>query len=208
MEALWTYFLPTILKAQDWIANGEIGEITHIKADFGFKAPYIREKRLFNPDLAGGALLDVGIYPLAFSLLFAQSSVVEINAFSTKSSTNVDFTNVYALKFENNVLADLSCSLAHQFRNDGVIYGTKGYIRLPMFWQSRSALLHYYDKEEPVAFDDNRVTNGYNFEAEEVNKLLLAGETESQVMPLSKSVELLSLMDKIRKKIGMRYPFE
>ncbi|MEM6523318.1 MAG: Gfo/Idh/MocA family oxidoreductase [Bacteroidota bacterium] len=208
MEAMWTYFLPTINKTKEWIANGSIGEIQHIKADFGFKAPYDPAKRLFNPELAGGALLDVGIYPLAFSLLFAQSDVSNLSASSTKSSTGVDLTNTYQLYFENGVTADLSCSLGHRFDNDGIIYGTEGYIKLPLFWKSTDAFLYKYNSTEVKSFTDERETNGYNFEAQEATNLLLQGKTESSIMPKSVSLNLLEHMDNIRREIGLIYPFE
>ncbi len=208
MEAMWTYFLPAIRQAQAWIAAGKIGPVQHIKADFVFKAPYDPEKRLFNPALAGGALLDVGIYPIAFSLLFAPPGVEHVSVSSTKAPTGVDLTDIYSILFSNNTTADLSCSLGHAFKNDGFIYGEKGYIELPVFWKSSKAILHLYDEEQPVVFEDHRTTNGYNFETDEVTRALINNKTESEVMPLSKSHELLAIMDDIRNKIGLRYPFE
>ena len=208
MEAMWTYFLPTIKKAEEWIEDGAIGQVQHIKADFGFKAPYDPSKRLFNPELAGGALLDVGIYPLAFSLLFANSEVNRILADSVLSDTGVDLTDTYQLRFENGITADLSCSLGHQFENVGIIYGTKGFVRLPLFWKSTEAHLHGYDDNKIELFKDDRKTNGYNFEAQEVTNMLLKGKTESDVMPNSSSLNLLKQMDSIRELIHLKYPFE
>lgn len=208
MEAMWTYFLPTIKKTQEWINQGAIGKVQHIKADFGFKAPYDPDKRLFNPELAGGSLLDVGIYPLAFSLLFAQSQVKSIQADAVFSSTGVDLTDTYQLRFDNGIVADLSCSLGHQFENTGIIYGTKGFIRLPFFWKSTEAYLHKYDHDQPESFKDNRLTNGYNFEAQEATNIIIQGETQSKIMPNSRSWNLLKQMDDIRALIKLRYPFE
>ena len=208
MEALWTYFLPSILKAQEWIREGRIGQVEHIKADFGFRAPYDPGKRLFNPALAGGALLDVGIYPIAFSVLFASAKPRQVLVNSTKAPTGVDLADIYSIHFENGITADLSCSLGHPFRNDGFIYGTQGYIELPLFWKSSQAVLHRYDEEQPTVFEDQRTSNGYNFETREVTQALLDRKTESEVMPLSKSKELLSIMDEIRAQAGLKYPFE
>ncbi len=208
MEAMWTWFLPPVITAQQWIREGRLGKVELIKADFGFRAPYEPEKRLFNPALAGGALLDVGIYPIAFSLLFAGADVQHVEVRSSKAPTGVDMTDIYHLTFSNGVLADLSCSLGHSFTNDAYIYGSEGYIQLPIFWKSREAILKRYDNEEPLIFKDPRASEGYNFETDEVNQILLSHKTESSIMPPSKSLELLSVMDRIREQTDLKYPFE
>ncbi|TRX56022.1 Gfo/Idh/MocA family oxidoreductase [Fulvivirga sp. M361] len=208
MEAMWTYFLPPLQRAKAWVAEGAIGEINMIKANFGFKANYDPQSRLFNPDLAGGALLDVGIYPIALSLLFSNAPIEDVQVMSSKAPTNVDITDIYQLRFSDGILADLSCSVGHSMLNDGFIYGTKGHIHIPNFWKARKAILTQYDGSEPVIFEDSRESIGYNFEADEVTRSVLAGKMESEVVPLSKSREFLSLMDKIRNDIGLVYPSE
>lgn len=208
MEALWSYFLPSINKAKEWVQEGLIGELQHIKADFGFKAPYDPSGRLFNPELAGGALLDVGIYPLAFALLFAKADVRDIQVNSVMSRTGVDLTDTYQITFKNSIIADLSCSLGHSFQNDGYIYGTKGYIKLPLFWKGNDATLHSYNKDEIQSFTDGRTTHGYNYEAQEATDLLLQGKLESEILPHKTSLQLLNIMDNIRALIPLKYPFE
>ena len=208
MEAMWTYFLPPILVAQQWVKEGEIGEVKMIKADFGFKGTFDPNHRLFNPEMAGGALLDVGIYPIALALLFANSNTKSIHAHAVKSNTGVDEANSVSIEFENKIVAHLSSSVTNQFPNKGYIYGTEGYIELPDFWQTRKAKLHKYDSDDVEEYVDAREPLGFNYEIEEVNQCLMDGRLSSKIMGEAQSLKLIKVMDEVRNQIGLKYPFE
>jgi predicted dehydrogenase len=204
MEAMWTRFLPAIKKTLELIEEGKIGKIKTIHADFGFPAPDLPEKRLLNPMLGGGALLDIGIYPAFISLLLL-GYPSDIQALTTFTKTGVDETCSFILKFKDETTALLNCSIATKTRTEALIYGEKGYIELPTrFIETNRLILHENDKESiEYRFDYN--TKGYNFEAEEVTNCLREGKKESSLMPLSMSVKLISLLDEIRQKAGIFY---
>jgi predicted dehydrogenase len=204
MEAMWTRFIPAIKKTLELIKEGRIGKIRTIHADFGFPAPDFPEKRLLNPKLGGGALLDIGIYPAFISLLLL-GYPTDIQSVTTFTKTGVDETCSFILKYKNEATAVLNCSLAARTRTEAIIYGEKGHIELPTrFIETKRLILHEDDKE-PVEFTFDYDTKGYNFEAQEVTKCLQAGKKESDLMPLSMSVKLISLLDEIRQQAGIFY---
>lgn len=207
MEALWTYFLPAILQAKSWIDQGQIGKITLIQANFGFKTAFDPKSRLFDPNLAGGALLDIGIYPIALAILMAEGDPVEIKASASLGQSKVDEYDAILLSFKNGIRAQLSCSLVSYLRDDAFIYGTEGYIHIPDFWHAEKAFLYQSD-QMIERFEDQRNTRGFNFETDEVNRMLAHNKTESSYMPWQQSIRLIQIMDEVRRQINLTYPFE
>jgi len=204
MEAMWTRFIPAIQKTLDLIAEGRIGKVRNVQADFGFNAPFLPEKRLLNPNLGGGALLDIGIYPAYLSLLLL-GYPSEIQAISNFGKTGIDETTSFVLGYKNEATANLSCTLKSRTLTEALIYGENGYIHIEgRFMEAKRITLYETDKK-PVKFNFPRKTFGYNFEIEEVNACLRAGKIESEKMPLSMSVKLISLLDEVREKAGIFY---
>ena len=206
MEALWTLFLPAVNKAKSWIDEGKIGKVKMITADFGFESEVDVNSRLYNPNLAGGALLDVGIYPILLSNFIMNDIPKEINATAVMTSTNVDESDVISLKYKNNSLASLTCSIASDTDNTAVIYGEKGKIVIPKFWMSKNAYL--YTKNEELSFQDNYEGTGYMYEIMEANECILNEKLESSIASHKFTLDLANIMDDIREKIGLVYPFE
>jgi len=204
MEALWTYYLPVIKQAKQWIHDGYIGKVRFIRAEFGFNTHYDPENRLFNPELAGGALLDIGVYPIALSNFIIADDVAEIKAVGTKAPTGVDNQLSVNLKYNSGIIAQLSCSFEATFRDDAYIYGTEGFIHIPDFWKANVASIASKYKKETIT--DNRSTNGYNFEVQHVCDLLLSTKKAENELVLS--LRNLQVMDTIRNQLGINYPFE
>lgn len=204
MEAMWTRFIPAINKTLELIKEGAIGQVRNIQADFGFNAPFLPEKRLLNPNLGGGALLDIGIYPAYLSLLIL-GYPSEVKAISNFGSTGIDETTSFILDFKNEATANLSCTLRSRTRTEALIYGEKGYIHIEGRFMEAKKITLYVTDQKPVKFNFPRKTFGYNFEIEEVNECLRAGKKESDKMPLTMSVKLISLLDEIREKAGIFY---
>ena len=162
MEGMWTYFLPAIRKAQEWVQEGKIGAVRHIRADFGFTPPYQPKARLYNPELAGGALWDIGIYPIAFAWLFTQQMPQEMSVVSKKAPTGVE--DDISILFEYpEVTATMNASFRSRFPNEGYIIGENAYIKLPSFWKAKECLL-YQDEECVDHFIDPSKSKGYSFE--------------------------------------------
>lgn len=204
MEAMWTRFIPAIQKTLDLIAEGRIGKVRNVQADFGFNAPFLPEKRLLNPNLGGGALLDIGIYPAYLSLLLL-GYPSEIQAVSNFGETGIDETTSFVLGYKNEATANLSCTLKSRTLTEALIYGENGYIHIEgRFMEAKRITLYETDKK-PVKFNFPRKTFGYNFEIEEVSQCVREGKKESEKMPLSMSVKLISLLDEIRQKAGIIY---
>ncbi len=206
MEALWTLFLPAINQAKAWIEEGKIGKVKLITINFGFKSECNLNSRLYNPNLAGGALLDVGIYPILFSNYIANSYPKEIKASAEFTKTNVDESDIINLKYEDGTLASLTCSIAVDTDNTAVIYGEKGKIVIPSFWMAKEAYLYSEDKNEK--YIDEYKEAGYMHEIEEANNCIKNKTLESNVASHNNTLELARIMDEIRKQIGLVYPFE
>jgi predicted dehydrogenase len=204
MEAMWTRFLPSTKKVIELIEANEIGEIKSIHADFGFKAPFAPERRLYNPKLGGGALLDIGIYPAYLSLLLL-GYPSSIQATSNFSTTGIDETTSFLLRYDSQAMAVLNCTITANTRSEAFIYGTKGYIHISSRFHESKGVTLYKENENPINFSFERQTRGYDYEIREVNQCLLENKIESSLMPLHTSRKLIHLLDKIREKAGIKY---
>ena len=195
MEAVWTYFLPAIQKAQQWIAEGRIGELKHLKGDFGYPLPYEPERREWNRELAGGCLLEMGIYPVSFNWLFNPSTDYSMQVIGRRAPNGADrdVTVMFDYGDKDSVITtSFDCRLP----NWGFLVGTKGYIAIPDFFRAKECSLHVLD-ERVDHFVDNRRGSGFEFEIAAACEAILAGEIESTVMPLSNSLNFQRQMEGI-----------
>lgn len=203
MEALWTNFMPTIKSLKTFQKENTYGKIKSIKAEFCFKAPFDPQKRLFNPDLGGGALLDIGIYPvyLALKLLGLPKN---ISAESKLASTGVDLETQIVFEYDNDVKADLFCSFDQTKENYAFIEFENAEIKLgPRFHETDKLTI---TKEDTITKKDfNYKAKGYHFEIAHVQDCLEKGLIESPLMPFEFSKDLIETLDKIRSIIGLKY---
>ena len=206
MEAMWTRFLPAIQRATKWIEQELIGQVKLIQADFGEPSSTQPQHRLYNPHLAGGALLDIGIYPLVFANTMARSPCRDIHPEAIIGETGVDETTGMILRYENGSLAQLTCTIKHPTPHKGVVYGSKGYIEIPDFWRARKAILS--DERGSLEYTDERESTGFSYEIQEMNRLLLENKKQSDIMPHELSLKNIEMLDNIRQRIGLVYPFE
>lgn len=207
MEAMWTRFFPAMARVRELIAEGAIGEPRMLQADFGFRAGFNPKSRLFDPALGGGALLDVGIYPLSLaSMIFGKPS--SIASAATMAETGVDEQNAVLLSYPDGQIAICSSAARTNTPSEARIWGTDGSIFLPTrFWMPQGFVLSRSGKPDEK-IDLPMTGNGYNYEAEEVGRCLRAGMSESKVMPLDESLTLVQTMDTIRAQWGLVYPME
>ncbi|MFT5165960.1 MAG: putative dehydrogenase [Saprospiraceae bacterium] len=205
MEALWTRFLPTIKKTLSIIERGTIGEIQTIKADFGFRASAGAAGRLFDQNLGGGALLDVGIYPVFLSLLLL-GKPVDIKAIANIGKTNVDENCAMLFKYPENKMAVLDCSIVTKTASEALIYGTKGTIRINSRWHEPTSMTVLMDGKEPKDYFFDFESNGYSYEIEEVQRCLRANKQSSDLLSHHFSLDLIELLDEIRRIAGIHYP--
>lgn len=208
MEAMWTKFLPSAKTVKQWLQDKRIGEVKYFRASFGFYSPFDCNHRLYNPDHAGGALLDVGIYPITYviHLMDRLPDQVISNAYLGKS--NVDEMNIITFLYKEGVMADLSSAITAETDHDAVIVGDKGKIIVPDFWCAQKAELYDAEGNLEDTFSMKFKANGYEYEAEEVNRCLREGKTQSDMLPLQDTLDIIKLMDGIRAEWGLAYPQE
>ncbi|WP_340006894.1 Gfo/Idh/MocA family oxidoreductase [Paenibacillus sp. FSL K6-0276] len=208
MEAMWSRYIPAIVKVREWIEEGRIGDVRLVKADLGFRTDWNPEGRLLNPKLGGGALLDVGIYPVSFaSMVFgphpeAISSTVHIG------ETGVDEHFSMLLSYGDGKTASLNGGIRLNMLEEAHVFGTEGRIIVEGTLVNPKSVSLYIGDEKVETFVDDRASIGYCFEAEEVGCCLQAGLTESSVMSLDESLAILNLLDQIRAQWGLKYPGE
>ncbi len=203
MEALWTYFLPHYQYVLGLLESKELGKIKNLKADFGFATSFDPEGRLFNKKLGGGSVLDVGIYPL-FAALTILGYPEDIKGKATFGKTGVDETCTMQLLYKNGVTASLFSAITQKTNTEAIITLENGTIIInSRFHEPSSVTLLKDGKAELLEFEVN--TNGYNFEAIHAQKMLLQNRTESTIMTFEKSIQLIQLLDAVRKEIGLDY---
>lgn len=203
MEAMWTYFMPTIIQAQQWLTDGKIGALKSIHADFGFNMQHLGpEHRVFNPELAGGSILDIGIYPIAFASLIMGEKPLNIQKIIRYHSTGVD-EDVSLLFRYADVDARLHCSFRAQLPNEGLLIGEKGIIRLTDFWESHHCEL-VIDGTVTDTFTIPNQPKGWAYEVDAVNADLMANRKESLIMPHSKTLLIQELMNEVLGKPHFR----
>jgi predicted dehydrogenase len=207
MEALWTRFLPIYSVVRQWLDDNAIGDISLMSGTFGFNAPKDKDDRWQNPELAGGTLLDMGIYPIAISQWVMKSQPKSFVSMTHLGKTGVDELTTVLLKYENDVISQIHSSFLGNHVNDFLIYGSKGHIRIhPNFWGSTQATLIANNQELTVSRPLR--AGGFEYEAEEAMRCIRAGLLESPGMSHADILANMELMDSIRAEIGLKYPFE
>jgi len=205
MEALWSRFLPNIIKTKELIDSGEIGEVKLLTAFFSVKSDYGPEHRQYNIDLCGGTVLDTGIYNIFLSLLLL-GKPKSISAIAGLSEQGGDNSCSYSFKYDKDTLSIMYSSFLANPAVVAEIHGTKGKIFLDHLWFCPGKVkLIYHDGREKI-FEFDFKGNGYEYEAEETAKCILAGKTQSDLWSWNDSIQLVSAMDTIRKQCGIVYP--
>ncbi|MGQ8365441.1 Gfo/Idh/MocA family protein [Glaciecola sp. 1036] len=208
MEAVWTRFLPAILELQSQLKKGVIGNIKHISVQFNIYKDVPDTSRLRNLSLAGGALLDLGIYPITFSDIVMDAMPETITGNAVMTNTGVDETSSYQLGYQGGVTANLVSSFLCDPAIEANIYGEKGRIKVP----------HFLGAQGFQIFRDNQLVDQFTapfsgdknfyFEIAHFQQCLAENKQQSPILPPSKSLRIMQIMDELRAKWGLRYPDE
>ena len=205
MEALWSRFLPNIIRAKEIIDSGKIGKIKLLKADFGLNIPFDPNHRLYNKQLIGGSLLDLGIYPLFLSLLL-MGKPGKIKALAGMGATGVDYNCSFTLGYEDDALAVLYSSVVAKTEIVATAYGEKGNLVFDPWWYMpvpfKISTPDGKEQHVPMKFEGN----GYNYEAASLIRCLEQGKIQNELMSWDDSLLLIDTLDAIRKEIGLVYP--
>jgi predicted dehydrogenase len=197
MEAMWTRCFPLIREVVDLVRGGAIGRVTAVQADFAGGPAYEPESRLWNPDLGGGALLDLGVYPISFgSMLLGQPD--QVRALTTLAPTGVDANTAIIARYPGGAVGLYHCGLWAPSPRTATITGSHGQITVgPPFYRPERFTVQR-DDAEPVTHALARYGHGYTYEAAEVGRCLRAGLTESPLMPLAETLSVMGTLDAVR----------
>jgi predicted dehydrogenase len=207
MEAMWTRCFPLMKKLRELLSAGAIGEVRQLTADFGFRAKPRDEPRLFGPEYGGGALLDVGVYPVSLaSLLFGPPT--RIVSAANLGPTGVDEETAMILTHARGEMAILHTAIRLDTAQEAIISGTNGRIRIHSPWWRPTTMTLSRDGKPDEPFDFPTTGDGYEYEAQEVMDCLRSGKLESPLMPLDESLSIMETLDSIRAQWGLKYPME
>ena len=208
MDAFWTRFFPGMIKLRELLAHKVIGDVMLLQVDFGFRVGEIMpDHRLFDPELGGGALLDVGVYCVQFASMVYGKQPSEIISKATLGSTGVDELSATVFKYSDYELATIVTAIRLSTPQEARIMGSKGYIALSDWWRP-SEMTVVVSGQEPETLTFQNEGNGFNYEAAAVGHCIRSGLNECDVMPLNETLAIMDTMDRIRDIWGLRYPFE
>ncbi len=207
MEAFWTRFLPHYQKTKEMIAEGKVGRIKYLYAEFGFKPTPPVSQRMYDPALGGGALLDIGVYPV-FVALDILGKPDRIDAVMTPAATGVDEQCAIRFQYKDGAIANLFCTFASNLASGGDIGGDEGRIRFTHRMHGPTTDLEYY----PSSVDTREIVEceiaagfGYEYEARHVTECLQQNKIESPVLTHAKTLLMMETLDLIRKQAGIHY---
>lgn len=205
-EAIWTRYMPSRKMIDAVIASGEIGEITSVTANLGYDIKDV--KRIQDPSLAGGALLDVGIYPLTFVSMILGDEIEEMTSTCTKTATGMDEQNAIILKYPGKKMAMVHSGMLAGTEQYGIVYGTNGYLiaeninninRIKIYTPNRELKKELVVPEQITGFED---------EVRASMKAIREGQIQCPQMPHKEILTMMKLMDALRAQWGVKYPFE
>ncbi len=205
-EAMWTRYMPSRFMVQKIIDDGTIGEVSSLTANLGYELS--GKERLINPKLGGGALLDLGVYPINFALMFIKGEVKKMDTSAVMSPAGIDLVNSITLTFENDKMAILHSNMLARTNRRGVIYGSKGYIEVENInnieeiavYDVNGGLVHKTGVSEQV--------NGFEYELLSCIKAIENGSVQCEEMPHSEILRVMEIMDENRRRWGMKLPCE
>lgn len=202
MEAMWTRFQPAIVAARELIADGAIGEVRQVYADLGVDRPYDPQDRLFNPDLGGGAMLDLGVYVVSFAQHFL-GNPDRLEVIGSRAPTGVDIEAGLLLGYEDGRAAALLISLRNPTPGMARIHGTGGWIEVPPRFHHPKHIVLQRTGAEPEVISRPPSGTGYSHELIEVTECLLDGRTESEIMPLDDTLAVQRILNGACESLGV-----
>lgn len=205
-EAIWTRYMPVRQIIDDVIASGIVGKANYLKADLSYNI--VHRERIRKPELAGGALLDIGIYPMNFASMVFGDDIEEISGTCVKLDTGVDGQETITIRYKDGKVANLSSTVLALGDRKGVIFCENGYIEVKNI--NCPTLVSVYDKNYELIreIEPPKMINGYEYEVMACKRAIAAGELECYEMPHAETIKMMEWMDKLRKDWGIVYPFE
>lgn len=205
VEAVWTRFLPAIIALQKLLAEGIIGDVLSVNVNFSITGEFDEHHRLNNPETAGGALLDLGIYPITMADVVFDVEPLKIQSQVSKGPTGVDQRGQFLLEYPNEKHAMLSCAFVQHAPIVAIISGTEGYIEIPHFLGARELIVNKNGEVQRFEFD---YPEGHNFSPEITHFMadLSNGNLQSSMLSAHKTLRVMAIMDALRSQWQLRYP--
>lgn len=204
MEAMWTRFLPTVAALLDALASGVVGEVRHVHADLGFPVPEDPANRFFDPAQGGGSLLDMGVYPVAVARMVLGAAPTEVLARGVLTSTGVDAEASLLLAHAGGATATVHSTITALPPRRAVVTGTRGRVETEGATHAPDAFVVHRPGEEPERTALGRTGRGYAHMLEHVQGCLEQGLTESPLWPLSRTLEVMGVLEQALLALGVR----
>jgi predicted dehydrogenase len=204
LEAMWTRWLPHMVRIREILAEGLLGDVRAVLADHDQKNEHV--ERMFNPELGGGALLDLGIYPVSFAwdVLGAPDTIL---AHGTLTPAGVDRETAIILGYPSGAHAVLQTQMSGAGPNRAAIVGTDGRIEIDSVWYNVVGFTRYDAAGTVVErFDEKVAGRGMHFQVAELERLVASGRLEGDILPPSETVGIMATLDEVRRQIGLIYP--
>lgn len=202
MEAMWTRFQPAVVRLRELLADGAVGDVRSVTAELGVQAPTDPDDRFYNPLIGGGALFDLGVYPISFAQMVLGTPLAT-SATGVLDGSGVDVEESILLSFPDGRSATLFCSLRCPTPGQARVFGTAGWIDvLPRFHHPDTIVLHRPGRD-PEAITLPQLGGGYSHELIEVTECVAAGRAESAVMPLADTIAVQDVMGAVADALGM-----
>lgn len=207
MEAMWTRFFPAWKKMKELIRAGEVGEVRHVCGAFCYSVEKIDpESRLFAPALAGGALLDIGVYPLMAATDILGWEPEQVQQMHTLTETGVDGRMSVQMQYAGGATSQFMTALDAEGPSDLTIYGARGYVRMEEFWHPTAFEVVVGGEKREFRFEAEN--EGFHHEFEEAARCIQAGMKEAEQMPLAESIAVCGMTERLRHEVGVYYPGE
>jgi dihydrodiol dehydrogenase / D-xylose 1-dehydrogenase (NADP) len=206
MEAMWTRYFPVFGKVRELLAQHALGDIRLVQVDFAFRPPYDPKGRLYNPELGGGALMDIGVYPVSLASMVFGEPPRRILSSAAIGRTGVDEQGTVILEYTGGRQASIAFSFQVNSPQEANIVGTEGRIRIERPWWNPHSLTVARANRDDEKLSLPYLGNGYTHEAMEVMDCLRSGRTESERMPLEETLRIMQTLDAIRSDWGIKYP--
>ena len=205
-EAIWTRYQPARRIINEIIQRGEIGPVHSVQTNLGYTLPTV--ERLLKPELAGGALLDLGVYTLNFTLMVLGDDVQDVHGFCLKGPYGCDTMDSITLTFKDGKMAVLHANMLATTDQSGYIYGENGFIKVTEINNPKKVEVFNKQFKLVKEYPLPKQVTGYEYQVIECAETLKKGELECPSMPHKETIFVMELMDKIRAQFGIKYPFE
>ncbi len=205
-EAIWTRYMPSRTILTDLIKDGRIGKVESLTCNLGYNLRHIH--RLQAPELAGGALLDLGVYIINFTDMIFGLDAKEVISTCTKFESGVDMADSIILKYEDDKIASIQCTAVAGTDQYGIIYGSDGYIIAKNINNINVIEIYTKNRELVAKIDVPEQITGYEYQVHTAIECIREGKLECEQAPHAKTIEIMEFMDKLRADWGVVYPGE